>query len=140
MAGLLTDAGATMMLGVAFGATAKLTTFTLQLCTIMATIADTDTISTHVTVTPSDAGYADIVLSNDATVTNVLGVPTISWARQSFVFSDHLSGNPDIVGYQIISGSTLIAVEKFDNVFTPELPDDELKIIPKIALGNGTPI
>jgi hypothetical protein len=139
MAGLLTDAGATYILGAAFGATSKLTSFTLQLCTIMTTISDADTTSTHTVIPNAEAGYADITLDNDATVSSVGGIPTLVWERQSFVFSGPLTTNPNVVGYQIKSGTTLIAVEKFDNVFTPELADDELKIIPTIRMGNGTP-
>jgi len=133
----LTDTGGLFALGVLFGATAKPTSFTVQLFTDINPAADSDTNTTHTVA--AGGGYADKTIVNDAAAEIDNGVPMVSWTALVWTFTGPLTGNPTIHGYQVLTGSTLIFEEVLDNPFTPTLSGDQLTIPLRFRLGNGTP-
>ena len=131
------DAGGLAFLNILFGATAKQTSFTLQLITDANALADGDTNSTHTVAT--GGGYADKTLSNNAAVAlDGSSIPKATWAAQTFTFTGPLTGNATIKGYQVLSGTTMLWGELITN-FTPANNGDTLTITPSFQLGNGTP-
>lgn len=132
----VTDAGGQNMLNVLFGATAKSTTFTLQLFADSNALADTDINTTHTVAT--GGGYADKTLTNNAAVSLNGGIPEAVWGAQTFTFTGALTTNPTIKGYQVLSGTTLLFEELITN-FTPANNGDTLTLTPKFQAGNGTP-
>jgi hypothetical protein len=132
----VTDAGGQNLLNVLFGATAKATTFTLQLFTDSNALADTDTNTTHTVAT--GGGYADKPLTNNATVALNGGIPEAVWGAQTFTFTGALTTNPTIKGYQVLAGTTLLFEELITN-FTPANNGDTLTLTPKFQAGNGAP-
>lgn len=138
MAVKLPDVGGNQMLNVLFGATAKVTSFTLQLFTDANAPADSDTNATHTLA--SGGGYADKTLSNNATVANDgSGVPTATWSAQTWTFTGALNAGATIRGYQLLAGTTLLFEETFGTPFTPANNGDQLTLTPKFSLGNGVP-
>lgn len=139
MAGKITDAGGQRFLNILFGTTAKDTTYTLQLYTDSNATTDASTTSTH-TVPTGQAGYADYSMSNDASVTtNGSGIPIATWAAHEFSFTGPLDSSASIIGYQVITGTTLLFAETLPIAFTPVHNGDTLIVTPSIILGNGTP-
>lgn len=131
------DAGGLAFLNILFGATAKQTSFTLQLITDANALADADTNSTHTVAT--GGGYADKALSNNATVAlDGSSIPKATWSAQTFTFTGPLTGNATIKGYQVLNGTTMLWGELITN-FTPANNGDTLTITPSFQLGNGTP-
>ncbi len=137
MAIKLTDVGGQNLLNILFGATAKPTTFTLQLFTDSNAPADGDINTTHTVAT--GGGYADKTLSNNATVALNGGIPEASWTAQTWTFTGALTTNPTIKGYQVLNGTTLLFEETFGTPFTPANNGDALTLTPKFQIGNGTP-
>lgn len=137
MALKVSDVGGQLMLNVLFGATAKTTSFSLQLITDAGAAADSDINTTHTVA--AGGGYAGKTLTNDATVALASGIPEAVWATQTWTFTGALTGPQDITGYQVLSGTTLLWVEKFAIAFTPVTNGDQLALAPKFKLGNGTP-
>jgi hypothetical protein len=140
MAGKITDAGGQRFLSILFGTTAKDTEFVLQLFTDSVAVADSNTTSTH-TIPTGQAGYEDKTLANDATIsTTAGGVPVATWGAQTFTFTGALTGNASIKGYQIKTGTTLLAAELLPSAFLPANNGDTLIITPSMILGNGSPL
>lgn len=137
MAIKLTDVGGQNLLNVLFGATAKTTTFTLQLFTDSNAPADGDTNATHTVAT--GGGYADKSLSNNATVAFNGGIPEAAWGAQTWTFTGALTASATVRGYQVLAGTTLLWEETLGTPFTPANNGDQLTITPKFQLGNGTP-
>lgn len=133
----VTDVGGQALLNVLFGATAKTTSFTLQLFTDSNVPADGDTNATHTVA--AGGGYADKTLTNNATVALNGGIPEAVWAAQTWTFTGALTGNAIIRGYQVLSGTTVLFEETFGTPFTPANNGDQLTLTPKFQLGNGTP-
>lgn len=134
------DVGGNFMLNVLFGATAKATSFTVQLFTDAGVPADADINTTHEVAT--GGGYADKTLSNNATVAvDGSGVPTATWAAQTWTFTGPLTNavNKTIKGYQVLAGTTLVYEEAISSPFTPTNNNDTFTLTPAIKLGNGTP-
>lgn len=137
MATKLPDVGGQLMLNVLFGATAKTTSFTLQLFTDANAPADGDINTTHTLA--AGGGYADKTLSNNATVALETGIPVATWAAQTWTFTGALTSGATIRGYQVLAGTTLLFEETFGTPFTPANNGDQITFTPKFALGNGTP-
>lgn len=124
-------------MNVLFGATAKATSFTLQLFTDSNAPADGDINTTHTVAT--GGGYVDKTLSNNATVSLNGGIPEAVWAAQTWTFTGALTASETIRGYQILAGTTLLFEETLGTPFTPANNGDQIIITPKFQLGNGTP-
>ena len=137
MAIKVTDAGGQLFLNTLFGATAKATSFTLQLFTDSNAPADGDTNATHTVAT--GGGYADKTLANNATVGLDAGIPEAVWSAQTWTFTGALTTNPMIKGYQVLAGTTLLFEETLAAPFQPANNGDQIVITPKFQLGNGTP-
>lgn len=137
MAGILTDEGAKYLLGAAFGATSKITSFTVQLLSVANTLSDADTPSTHTVA--AGGGYADQTTSNNATIGTIAGgIPVAAFSQVTWTFTGPLTTNPNVVGYQVVADSKLLFIEKFDVAVTPQA-NDVLSVTPRVMLGNGTP-
>lgn len=134
----LADIGGEQFLNVLFGATAKSTSFTVQLFTDSNALADSDIYTTHTLA--SGGGYIDKTLANDATIAlSADNIPEASWTSRVWTFTGPLTANPSIVGYQVLSGTTLLFAETLVTPFTPSNNGDQLTITVKFKLGNGTP-
>lgn len=135
------DAGGQRMLNILFGATAKDTSFTLQLfCGASApTLADTDTNVTFEAPTGT-VGEEAKSLSNNATISlNGSNIPQAVWAQQTFTFTGPLTNaNKIIQGYQMLAGTTVLFEELLTTPVTPAA-GVTLNITPTFVLGNGTP-
>jgi len=138
MAVKVVDAGGQAMLNVLFGATAKMTTFTIQLFTDANALADSDINTTH-TVPDGTGGYVDKSLSNNATVSLNGGIPEAVWGSVTWTFTGPIQSAGTIRGYQVIAGSTLLWAETLGTPFIPANNGDQLTLTPKFQLGNGTP-
>lgn len=136
-----TDAGGQRFLNQLFGATAKDTSFTLQLfCGAAApTLADTD-INTTFEAPSGGVGEAAKSLSNNATVSlNGSNIPQAVWGAQTFTFTGPLTNTNKIVqGYQFLAGTTVLFEELLSTPVTPAA-GVSLTITPTFLLGNGTP-
>ena len=137
MAGLITDAGGLYILDVIFSDEVKPTSFTMQLFTDSANVADSDINTTHTVAAGGD--YSDASMSNNATISSVGGIPTATFPSETFTFSGPLDGNVSVKGYQVLQGTTLLFLEKFANPYTPSVAGDTLVVSPSFRLGNGTP-
>lgn len=137
MASNVSDAGGQLLLNVLFGATAKPTTFVLSLFTDANPVADANNNTTHTKA--SGGGYADINLSNNATISTVGGIPVATWTAQAFIFTGVITAGA-ITGYQVVTGTTLLFEETFASTYTPLVNNDTLTITPSFVLGNGTPL
>lgn len=137
MAIKVVDAGGQFFLNVLFGATAKPTTFTVQLFTDSNAPADGNINTTHTVA--SGGGYVDKTMSNNATVALSSGIPEATWAALVWTFTGALAGTVSIKGYQVLSGTTLLWEELLAAPFTPANNGDQLSITPKFRAGNGTP-
>ncbi len=138
MAVKVTDAGASLLLEVAFGATAKVTSFTVQLFTDALGLADTDTNTTH-DVPDATGGYVDKSLTNDAAVALSGGIPEAAWGPITWTFTGPIEAAASITGYQVLAGTTLLWAETLSVPFTPANNGDQFTLTPKFQLGNGTP-
>ena len=137
MALKVTDAGGLAILSILFAATAKPTTFTVRLITDSTALADADINTTHTVAV--GGGYADKTLSNNATVSAVGGIPTAVWGDLTWTFTGALTTNPNITGYQVLNGTTLLFEEFFASPMTPATNGDQLVVTIKFQGGNGTP-
>lgn len=132
-----TDAGTSLFLNILFGASSKLTAFTLELFTDTLPISDSDTTSTHTVA--AGGGYTAKTFYPDAAVALSGGVSQAVWDPITFEFSGILTGNPSIYGYRVVSSGTLLWQELLETAFTPENLGDALTIVPRFKLGNGSP-
>jgi hypothetical protein len=91
-------------------------------------------------VEASGGGYAAKTLTGGNWVIDPLLDPSrAEYPAQTFTFSGALDTNPNIYGYGIKRGTTVIWAELLPVMFTPPNNGDPLVIIPTFSLSSGTP-
>ena len=160
----LTDAGGTYIMNRLFkGPLAMPTTLTLKLCVpavpLAASngaflVADGSQFYTAST-TPTDAngnatlaetsggGYvAQTMAANDSDVFLSGDIPCAEWPLKTFTFTGNVYGNAAIWGYHIVADDvdkTVLFEGLFSAPFTPPDEGGNLRLTPRVLLGNGTP-
>lgn len=85
-------------------------------------------------------GYASVTI--DASINNVMlvsGIPTAEWSSLSFEFNGPVNGGAAIRGYHIVSGTDVLFEGVLTTPFTVPAKGGNIRITPRVQLGNGTP-
>lgn len=132
MAGILVDTGSSWILTKAMANGLSLKLYTNNYDPVVG--------STNANFTEATGGgYAAITLTGGSWTigTDGSGNPQASYAQQTFTFTGALTTNPNIYGYYITDGTTVVAAEKFGTARTPANNGDAEKITPIIKLRNN---
>lgn len=140
MAGVLADAGATILLKRAFN---KVFASGGDDCVVKLFTNNYTPLTTSVAGDFTEAaggGYAAITLTAGSFTVSTSSSPrTATYAQQTFTFTGALTGSAVIYGYFVVDeDGVLLFAEKASSTFTPATSGDTYKVTPSFALANNS--